>query len=152
MTEQVISIRTQECDICRRFDTVMLSSEEVRVRVKTTDMGIGAYSIKHTDHTRIIYFDEEGSYLGDTIALSSDDMPEMIQTQSIPFYIINKKKVSLFQKLRDLVSNWIYSKNLTITVTGPSRAGKTLSGEISRYPSSREGWSVGQFCPNHGKI
>ncbi|MHA2249569.1 MAG: ADP-ribosylation factor-like protein [Candidatus Kariarchaeaceae archaeon] len=125
MQESVITIRTLECDICGRFDSVMLSLEEIQIRSKTTDMGIGAYSIVHTDHTRIIYFDETGQYLGDTIALTADDIPENLQTQPLPYYIRNSSKISVFKKLRKSLFSKLHTRNLTITIVGPSRAGKT---------------------------
>ncbi len=125
MQDSVITIRTLECDICSRFDSIMLSIDEIRVRSKSTDMGIGAYSIVHSDHTRIIYFDEKGEYLGDTIALSSEDIPEHLQTQPLPFYIRNSKKMSLFKKIRKSLFSKLHNRDLIITITGPSRAGKT---------------------------
>lgn len=125
MQDTVVTIRTLECDICGRFDSIMLGIEEIKVRSKSTDMGIGAYSIVHTDHTRIIYFDGKGEYLGDTIALSSDDIPENLQTQPLPYYIRNSSKISLFNKLRKSIFLRLHTQNLTISIAGPSRAGKT---------------------------
>ena len=130
MQESVVTIRTLECDICGRFDSIMLSSEEINIRSKSTDMGIGAYSIVHNDHTRIIYFDEKGEYLGDTIAMSPDDIPEDLQTQPLPYYIRNAKKMGVFKKLRKKIFSTLHTKNLTISIAGPSRAGKT---SIVRY-------------------
>ncbi|KKN95700.1 hypothetical protein LCGC14_0175690 [marine sediment metagenome] len=75
----IITIRTLECDVCDRYDSIMLSEEEVITRSKSTDMGIGAYSVVHKDHTRIIYFDKDGTYLGDTIAMNPDDVPDTIK-------------------------------------------------------------------------
>jgi small GTP-binding protein len=125
MQESVITIRTLECDICGRFDSIMLGLEEIKVRSKATDMGIGAYSIVHSDHTRIIYFDEFGEYLGDTIALTPDEIPENLQMQPLPFYIRNRSKHSWFNKLRKSIFARLHTQNLTVSIAGPSRAGKT---------------------------
>lgn len=125
MQESVITIRTLECDVCDRYDSIMLSQEEINARSNSTDMGIGAYSIVHKDHTRIIYFDKEGTYLGDTIAMNPDDIPENLQSQPLPFYIKNKKRKSAFTKLRKLVFSRLHNIKMTISIAGPSRAGKT---------------------------
>ncbi len=66
--DEIKVIRTIECDLCYKFDSILLSKTEVIKRTKLTDMGIGAFSVKHGDHTRIVYFDEDANYLGDTIA------------------------------------------------------------------------------------
>ncbi len=79
---EIITIRTLECDVCDRYDSIMLSQEEVIARSNSTDMGIGAYSVVHKDHTRIIYFDKDGTYLGDTIAMNPDDIPEIFKEKS----------------------------------------------------------------------
>lgn len=125
MQNSVITIRTLECDKCGRFDTAMLSQEEIKSRCNSNDMNIGAYTIVHKDHTRIIYFTEEGVFLGDTIALNPEDIPETIQTQQLPIYILNNYKNGFFNKLRKYVYSKIHNRNLTITIAGPSRAGKT---------------------------
>ena len=125
MQETVVTIRTLECDVCSRFDSIMLSSEEILVRTKATDMGIGAYSILHSDHTRIVYFDKDGEYLGDTIAMSKEEIPEILQTQPLPFYIRNLEKQTIISKIRKSLFSRLSKKNLTITIAGPSRAGKT---------------------------
>lgn len=130
MQDEIITIRTLDCDICNRYDSVMLNREEILVRCKATDMGIGAYSVVHTDHTRIVYFDRNGSYLGDTIALSKDDIPDEIYTQPLPFYIVDQSKHSIFRKIRKKLFSVLHKQNLVIAVAGPSRAGKT---SIVRY-------------------
>ena len=80
MSEQIIlTIRTLECDVCQRFDTVMLSEEEVKMRANSTDLGIGAYALNHNDHSRVIYFDDKGNYLGDTIAY---DLHQQVKKES----------------------------------------------------------------------
>ena len=123
--QSVQTIRTLECDACGRFDTVMLSDEEVVARVNTNDMGIGAYSIIHTDHTRIIYFDRNGHYLGDTIAMTQDEIPESVQAQPLPYYIKNQNKMGILSKMRKKMFSMLHNRSLTITIAGPSRAGKT---------------------------
>lgn len=125
MQDQIVTIRTLDCDICQKYDSIRLTQEEIKIRANTTDIGIGAYSIVHTDHTRIIYFDENGSYLGDTIALSYDEIPENLETQPLPFYITNENKRSWYSKIRKSIFSKIHSKNLTICIAGPSQAGKT---------------------------
>lgn len=125
MQDTVVTIRTLECDICSRFDSIMLTREEILVRSKATDMDIGAYTIPHTDHTRIVYFDKAGEYLGDTIAMTPDEVPETLRTQPLPYYVRNKAKMSLFKRLRKMVFSKLSSKSLTISIAGPSRAGKT---------------------------
>ncbi|OLS28015.1 MAG: hypothetical protein HeimC2_09180 [Candidatus Heimdallarchaeota archaeon LC_2] len=125
MQEQIITIRTLDCDICQKYDSVRLSGEEIKLRVNTTDIGIGAYSILHNDHTRIIYFDEGGKYLGDTIALSPDEISENLSAKPLPYYIRNKDKRNWFSKVRKSLFSRLHSRNLTISIAGPSRAGKT---------------------------
>jgi small GTP-binding protein len=78
-----------------------------------------------SDHTRIIYFDEFGEYLGDTIALTPDEIPENLQMQPLPFYIRNRSKHSWFNKLRKSIFARLHTQNLTVSIAGPSRAGKT---------------------------
>lgn len=151
MQESVITIRTLECDICRRFDSIMMSLEEIKARAQSTDMGIGAYSVPHNDHTRIVYFDEKGEYLGDTIALSHEELPDILKSPSIPFYIINKKKSTIFKKMRALVNARLYSKNLSLAIVGPSRAGKTsLVRYLSTLIPEREG-QIMSSLPTMGK-
>ena len=123
--DTVITIRTLECDICGRFDSIILTEEEIKIRAKVTEMNIGAYSVVHNNHTRIVYFDTAGQYLGDTIAMSDEELPENIQTQPLPYYVRNKEKMGLFKRLRKLVFSKFHTKNLTIAITGPSQAGKT---------------------------
>ncbi len=125
MQDQIITIRTLDCDICQKYDSVRLSDEEVKLRANTTDIGIGAYSILHNDHTRIIYFDEGGNYLGDTIALSQDEIPENHSAKPLPYYIRNKDKRNWFSRIRKSLFSRLHSKNLTISIAGPSQAGKT---------------------------
>ncbi len=122
---EIHTIRTLECDICNRFDTIMISTEEIEARVRNTDLGIGAYSINHKDHIRIVYFDINGEYLGDTIALSQEEIPNEVQTHPLPKFIINAKKNGLLSRLRKKIFNQFNKKSYTLTVVGPSRAGKT---------------------------
>jgi len=103
----------------------MLTAAEIKARTDINDVNIAAYSIPHADHTRIVYFDDAGQYLGDTIAFPEDDLPEIIQLEEIPFYIINQKNRNIFQRLRQMITERLQAKDLTITITGPSRAGKT---------------------------
>lgn len=125
MQDQVITIRTLECDICDRYDSINLSLDEVEARTRSTDLGIGAYSIVHKSHTRIVYFDKMGTYLGDTIAMNSDDIPENLQSPPLPFYIKNSTSNSTFSKMRRRLFSFLHRKNLVISIAGPSRAGKT---------------------------
>ncbi len=125
MQEQVITIRTLECDICNRYDSINLSRDELIARTNNNDLGIGAYSIVHKDHTRIIYFDIDGTYLGDTIAMNQDDIPDSMQSQPLPFYIRNNNKLSAFTRLRKRMFSFLHNKSMTISIAGPSRAGKT---------------------------
>lgn len=121
----LVTIRTLDCDICGRYDSIQLSRSEIRSRTKTTDMGIGAYSVMHKDHTRIIYFDVDGNFLGDTIALSTEEIPEDLLSTPLPNYVRNEGKQSWLSKFRKLLFSKLYSKHLTISIAGPSRAGKT---------------------------
>lgn len=125
MQDQLITIRTLDCDICQKYDSVRLSDEEVKLRANTTDIGIGAYSILHNDHTRIIYFDEGGNYLGDTIALNQDEIPENLSAKPLPYYIRNINKRNWFSRIRKSLFSRLHSQSLTISIAGPSRAGKT---------------------------
>ncbi|MDH5400855.1 MAG: ADP-ribosylation factor-like protein [Candidatus Heimdallarchaeota archaeon] len=132
MNNQII-IRTLDCEACGRYDTVMISDEEIKIRSNNNDMDIGAYSILHNDHTRIVYFDEKGEYLGDTIALNEDELPEVLRVPEIPFFKNDKSNISIFTKLRKKLFSKIHTKNLTISIAGPSRVGKT---SLVRYLST----------------
>ncbi|MCY3411442.1 MAG: 50S ribosome-binding GTPase [Candidatus Heimdallarchaeota archaeon] len=125
MQDQIVTVRTLECDVCNRFDSITLSGQELAARCKSTDMGIGAYSVVHTNHTRIVYFDNQGTYLGDTIAMNEDDIPDTLMAPPLPYYIRNSKKLSAFQKFRKVFMKRLHNKNLIISIAGPSRAGKT---------------------------
>lgn len=125
MQQSLLTIRTLDCDVCGRYDTIMLTTEEVEARAKSAEMGIGAYSVIHKDHTRIIYFDKSGEYLGDTIAMNQEEIPENLQVQPLPYYIKHANKQGAFRKLRKFVFSKLVNKSLTIAITGPSRAGKT---------------------------
>jgi signal recognition particle receptor subunit beta len=125
MQDQVVTIRTLDCDICEKYDSIRLTLEEISIRANSTDIGIGAYSIIHADHTRIIYFDDKGSYLGDTIALNQGEIPDNLETQHLPFYITNTQRRTWFTNIRKSLFSRVHSKNLTISIAGPSQAGKT---------------------------
>lgn len=74
MTEQeIITIRTAECDICNRYDSVMLSAQDVMQRTHN-ELDIGQYIIRHVDHKRVIYFDNVGKYLGDSIYVGTNNV------------------------------------------------------------------------------
>ena len=71
--EEIIVVRTLECDMCQRFDSIMLTDTEVERRVYSNQLSIGSHIVNHSDHVRIIYFDVFGVYLGDTISLNVND-------------------------------------------------------------------------------
>ncbi len=77
--EQIMfTIRTLDCDICKRYDTIILTEEEVIAKTNATDLGIGAFYLNHDDHKRVVYFDNTGKYLGDTIVLTKEELPDNI--------------------------------------------------------------------------
>ncbi|MCY3411807.1 MAG: hypothetical protein INQ03_09260 [Candidatus Heimdallarchaeota archaeon] len=70
MEEEIITIRTLGCDICNRCDSITLSRAELKATCEqNVDDQIGAYPVEHFGHSRIVYFDIYGSYLGDTITM-----------------------------------------------------------------------------------
>ncbi len=48
--------------------------------LKPKNIHIGAFSFVHKDHTRIIYCDKDGTYLG-SIAMNPDDVPEILKKE-----------------------------------------------------------------------
>lgn len=130
MQELIITIRTMSCTNCDQYDSVMLSEREVAARVKLSPLDIGAYSIKHRGHTRIIYFDVFGEYLGDTLTQNEQEVKQILSQEELPPFVLERKRLNVFQRLQNMLTNVFSQKSLIMTITGPSRAGKT---SLARY-------------------
>ncbi|MFV2015241.1 MAG: ADP-ribosylation factor-like protein, partial [Candidatus Heimdallarchaeota archaeon] len=119
----VMIVRTLECDLCHRFDSIMITEKEVAERVNNNKLGIGSHYLNHNDHVRIAYFDSSGKYLGDTISLNLQETLPPILNGSIPLF--PKAKMGLaYSLMRSMLVSFLTNK-LTISIIGPSFAGKT---------------------------
>lgn len=120
---EIYVIRTFECELCLRFDSIMLNKEELSKKVLSNPMGIGTHLISHGDHMRIIYFNEKAEYLGDIISLNTFIKEEDIQNFTIPIY--TSKSMKYFQTLQAKIQKLFLTKSYKICIVGPSYAGKT---------------------------
>ena len=120
---EVVVIRTLECDLCQRFDSIMITKMEMIERINNNKLQIGSHYLNHNDHVRVVYFDIEGKYLGDTISLNlrEDTTPQL--NGSIPIFPKIKKGIA-YSFMRKMMSQ-LLSKNQTISILGPSLVGKT---------------------------
>lgn len=122
----LIVIRTLECDICSRFDSIMLSHNEIQERVKQNSLNIGSHVIYHIDHVRIIYFDKFGTYLGDTISLNNQLIDPSNQNSSISnLPTFSQPQVNFISKFQRKMLQKILKVNYNICIVGPTYAGKT---------------------------
>ncbi|OLS29175.1 MAG: hypothetical protein HeimC2_01660 [Candidatus Heimdallarchaeota archaeon LC_2] len=120
---EVFVIRTLECDLCQRFDSIMITKREMFERISRNKLQIGSYYLNHNDHVRVVYFDLDGKYLGDTISLNlRDDITTHING-SIPIFPKVKKGVA-YTFIRKMMSQFL-STSQTISIIGPSLVGKT---------------------------
>lgn len=120
---EVVVIRTLECDLCQRFDSIMITKSDMIERINNNKLHIGSYYLNHNDHVRVVYFDIDGKYLGDTISLN---LREEISSQisgSIPIFPKIKKGIA-YTFIKKMMSQ-ILSQNQTISILGPSLVGKT---------------------------
>ena len=156
-----VIIRTLECDLCLRFDSIILDQEELLERTNTNKLQIGSYIISHHDHVRIIYFDNQGSYLGDTISLNLEEMDAPTFESTIPIF---PKEVqgNTFGIIRKMLLHFVKNK-LAISILGPSFAGKTSlvryleTGVPERYlkvsrPAVTMGKSLKRFTLGKSKL
>lgn len=121
--DNVMIIRTLECDLCHRFDSIMITKKEIAERVNNNKLGIGSHYINHNDHVRVAYFDANGMYLGDTISLNlHESLPPMI-TGSIPLFPKTKKGLT-YSLMRNMFASFLTDRQ-TISILGPSFVGKT---------------------------
>ncbi|MDH5400863.1 MAG: ADP-ribosylation factor-like protein [Candidatus Heimdallarchaeota archaeon] len=120
--ENVVIIRTLECDMCQRFDSIQLSLDEFYTRINANSLKIGIQNIPHGDHVRISYFDENKKYLGDTISLNIKSETSLKVGNTIPNFNINTKKTNSSNKK---LLNMFIKKTHSISILGPSLAGKT---------------------------
>ena len=120
---EVYVIRTYECELCLRFDSIMLPREELMDKVLSNPMGIGTHLIPHGDHMRIIYFNDKAEYLGDIISLNNFTSEDDILNFKIPIYTNKSMKYS--QSLHSKILKVFLSKSYKISIVGPSYVGKT---------------------------
>ncbi len=116
-------IRTLECSKCRSFDSAFISKEELAALVEDKDLEIGSVIINHRDHDRIVYFLIDGSYLGDSIVEFEMSDPGKPSNSS-------RSRRSFFSRIRKSLFNILFGKQLVISITGSSQAGKTT---LARY-------------------
>lgn len=119
----VMIIRTLECDLCHRFDSIMITEKEVAERVSSNKLGIGSHYLNHNDHVRVAYFDSKGKYLGDTISLNLQEIRPPIINGSIPLFPKIKKGLA-YSRIRNMFASILRNKQ-TISILGPSFVGKT---------------------------
>ncbi|MCY3413329.1 MAG: hypothetical protein INQ03_16945 [Candidatus Heimdallarchaeota archaeon] len=63
---EVVKIRTLRCELCNHPDIVVLGITDLAAICENED-GIGNLALDHQDHIRIVYFDENGTYLKEII-------------------------------------------------------------------------------------
>jgi len=119
--QHVYVIRTLECDICHRFDSLLLTEIELLERVERNSLQIGSRLINHDDHLRIVYFDREGNYLGDTMSLNVNEISGKRTEYNLPMLLKEKMKFGGFRK----ILRFLRTKSFEISIIGPSMAGKT---------------------------
>ena len=121
--EEILVIRTLECDLCMRFDSIMITREEIEKRVESNSLQIGSHLISHRDHLRIVYFDRFGIYLGDTISLNTGN--NKLENFDRELQIFPKYEQRLIKRIRNkLLKKFLLTKQ-SICIVGPSFAGKT---------------------------
>ncbi|MHA2252004.1 MAG: ADP-ribosylation factor-like protein [Candidatus Kariarchaeaceae archaeon] len=121
--EEIVVIRTLECDLCMRFDSLMITKEEIEIRANSNSLQIGSHLISHGDHLRIVYFDQFGVYLGDTISLNTSKNSLESFTREIP--ILPKIRRGVLQKIQMNMLKRFISSTYNLSIIGPSFAGKT---------------------------
>ncbi|MHA2503421.1 MAG: ADP-ribosylation factor-like protein [Candidatus Kariarchaeaceae archaeon] len=119
--ENVFVIRTLECDICQRFDSLLLTEIELIERVERNSLQIGSRIINHDDHLRIVYFDRDAQYLGDTMSLNVKEIPQKSVSYNVPLLLQEGKKLGVLRK----IVKFLRTENFMISIIGPSMAGKT---------------------------
>lgn len=121
--EEIIVIRTLECDLCMRFDSIMITREEIEKRVSANSLQIGSHLIPHRDHLRIVYFDHFGIYLGDTISLNMNNSKSKNFDRELP--ILPTCKRGVLQKIQKHMLKRLIALSQNLCILGPSLAGKT---------------------------
>ena len=121
--DEIVVIRTLECDLCLRFDSIMLKKSAIEENVNRNSLSIGSHLITHNDHLRIVYFDINGIYLGDTISLNLNQSRSAILNNPIP--ILPKFKSNRVYSIQKAMLSLIWKSHAKITIVGPSFAGKT---------------------------
>ncbi|MCY3411405.1 MAG: 50S ribosome-binding GTPase [Candidatus Heimdallarchaeota archaeon] len=119
----IITIRTFECELCFRFDSVMLPREELLDKVNSNKMQIGTHIFNHGDHKRIIYYNEYGEYLGDIISINMEDDQPNDLVSYIPEFSLEKRSI-LFE-IKNKMLRTLLTRSKSLCVVGPSYAGKT---------------------------
>ena len=121
--EKIYTIRTLDCDVCEKYDSILLTERELLNKVTSNSLQIGSKILSHGDHLRIVYFDREGQYLGDTMSLDISN-PRVGDVFSSDFRFLRKeqqKKLSITRRMLKLFTK----SSHTISIIGPSMAGKT---------------------------
>jgi GTPase SAR1 family protein len=121
--EEIQVIRTLECDLCMRFDSIMITRDEIEHRVNSNSLQIGSHLISHGDHLRIVYFDHFGMYLGDTISLNTSKTKLELFNRELP--ILPRTKPGIKRRLQKYMLSRFISSPLNLCIVGPSFAGKT---------------------------
>jgi signal recognition particle receptor subunit beta len=135
--EDIITIRTLECDLCMKFDSIMLPKSVVDNRTSSNSLKIGTHILSHGDHTRIVYFDKSGRYLGDTISLKLNKEQTSTEPSILPIF---PKHFNLgTRRIQKKLFKYFMNNSHKLCIVGPSYAGKTSlsiyieSGVPERY-------------------
>lgn len=135
--EEIITIRTLECDLCMKFDSIMLPKSVVDRRTSSNSLKIGTHILSHGDHTRIVYFEKSGMYLGDTISLKLNKEQTSFEPSILP--IFPKHFNTSARQLQKKLFKYFMNNPQKLCIVGPSYAGKTSlsiyieSGVPERY-------------------
>ena len=122
-SDEILVIRTLECDLCLKFDSIMLAKQEIVNRVNSNKLKIGSHYVKHHDHIRIIYFDINGNFIGDTLSLNMGYKEFQPSNYPIPIFTKSNKSKTM-TILRSMLRNILTSKT-NLCIVGPSLVGKT---------------------------
>jgi len=121
---EVITIRTLECDICERYDSLLLSRREIQNKIEKNSLNIGSKIISHRDHLRIVYFDRNGTYLGDTMSLNIQARQQRMTTsQDLPF--LHRETTPLKRSFSRKMLRLFTKYDFSLCIIGPTMAGKT---------------------------
>jgi len=98
-----------------------MTKKELEERVNRNSLQIGSRILSHGNHLRIVYFDIEGTYLGDTMSLNVSNSISVTEDPTIPYFKEIKQDMPIHRRMLKFFT----SESYDITILGPSMAGKT---------------------------